>query len=110
MVPLDEETQLRLAEYLAAHKPMPARGMGTVKLEFQSHPVERAPALEPLIGHRGSATWLIRWPGGSLRWVTEDFLRSRGFPVPTDALVAELDDEGRATYRWSPEPPSEWTT
>jgi hypothetical protein len=106
VVELDEETLLRVALYLERHKPVPARGAGVIRPAFQENPFDRAPALEPLLVYRPGATWFVRWPNGSLKWVTETFLRSRGFPVPTQALVAEIEAEGRTVYCWQPEMPS----
>jgi len=87
---LTEETLLLVAEYLATHKPLPVRGAGTVRLEFQASPVTRVPALEPLLHDVDGHAWFIRWPNGQLRWVTEQFLRAKGFEVPHTALVQEL--------------------
>jgi hypothetical protein len=91
MPALSEEALLQLAEYLATHKPLPVRGGGTVRLEFQANPVDRPAALEPLFHDRAGRSWYVRWPNGTLRWVTESFLEARGFPVPTAPLVAEIE-------------------
>lgn len=91
MLELTEETQLLVAAYLETHKLTPVRGAGSVRLEFQEHPADRLPVLEPLLHHRAGGLWFVRWPNGSLRWVTETFLVSRRLPVPTHALVAEVE-------------------
>jgi len=90
MPALSEEALLQLAEYLAAHKPLPVRGGGTVRLEFQANPADRVAALEPLFHHAAGREWYVRWPNGSLRWVTESFLETHGFVVPAAPLVAEI--------------------
>lgn len=101
MLELDEEAQLLVSLYLKAHKLMPVRGSGTVRLEFQSHPATRLPVIEPLLHAPDGKVWYVRWPNGSLRWVTEGHLRSRGFEPPTRALVAELLEDGMQP-RWQP--------
>ncbi len=90
MVELDERTRFELAAWLAEHPRHPSRGQGSVRLEFQEHPFTQAPALEPLLHSAEGRCWLIRWPNGSLKWMTEAMLTDRGFAVPTAALVAEV--------------------
>ncbi len=89
-VPLDEVTRLELARYLESHPTPVVRGQGTIKPEFQEHPSDQAPALEGLVHAQTAACWLVRWPNGSVRWVDERWLSSRGLTVQGPALVAEV--------------------
>jgi hypothetical protein len=89
VIELSEEVALALAAYLEAHPVRPVRGMGTVREAFQEHPPMEPPKVEALLRH--GTTWFVRWPGGSLRWVTETFLRERGVPLPPTPLVSEVE-------------------